>query len=283
MSDLGSPTTLVGDDDDARSVCSRSEFDCDFEDMSLDVHHETAEKDRTVKIVIRDRDDRRGVGMTFDVNYLASFKNAFHHFEAACCRTCKPASTLRFKKGAEVVLPTDTPKKLHLIHESITVFHVCSSMSAGLNCYWCKTRGYPESPHDIDGNITPPQQAPTTSEGDALTLVVEDQTGYKMSVKTMSTSVLEFVMNVYAAQALRDRHVLSFFFDGEKLYWGETGKQLGLIDNDIVTVFIQNIGGLNIWVSTTAQPGQDTWVCRHKPRRDRIGAREAGNGLDFKG
>ncbi|KAK3638869.1 Small ubiquitin-related modifier 1 [Elasticomyces elasticus] len=240
FSDCSSPTLV--DTSDEVSVISKRDSWSDFDSMHIDVHEATLKKNRYVNVVIRDHQDRTGPGMRFKVKYLDTFKNAFDHFQAASCKVCKPVSEMRFKRDGEVVLPTQTPKKLDLWHDSTTVIHVYYSVS-GLSCSSCKGKGYPKS----DGVIKPGTPAPVTlflpSKVDVVSLAVEDQTGFRMSIKVLSTGSMEALMAAYATKAMRERNVLRFFFDGERLSPKETPKQLGLIDNDLITVFIEQLGG----------------------------------------
>jgi hypothetical protein len=72
----------------------------------------TQEADRYVTIIIRDAHDDAGPGMQFRLKYLATFKEAFDTFKAACCKTCRATGEIRFKTSTDVVAETDTPKKV---------------------------------------------------------------------------------------------------------------------------------------------------------------------------
>ncbi|KAK5740388.1 Small ubiquitin-related modifier 1 [Elasticomyces elasticus] len=207
-------------------------------------HKAKAAADRRVTVVIRDNRDHNGAGMIFELKYLGMFENAFNHFRAACCKTCKPIDGMRFKMDNKVVLSTDTPKTLRLLHNSTTIIRVFSS-PPGLQCFSCKSRGYPQS----NGVIKPGTQIPAAllmpppPRVEVLTLVMEDQTGYAMSVRTVSTHGFDYVMEAYSKQAVREREALRFFYEGDKLTGEETPKQLGLVDNDKIEVYFEQLGG----------------------------------------
>lgn len=83
-------------------------FDFDHEEL----HYDTPEADRHVTLIIKDCSDAEGRGVRFQIRYLDSFKNAFDHFKAKCCATCKPKAGLRFKLGGQTLTDVDTPKKV---------------------------------------------------------------------------------------------------------------------------------------------------------------------------
>ncbi|KAK3110029.1 Small ubiquitin- modifier 2 [Teratosphaeriaceae sp. CCFEE 6253] len=215
-----------------------------FDDVNETEHSNTAEADRRIKIIIRDRRDHTGPGMTFIVKYLATFRIPFAHFKAACCPSCRPVGDIRFKTGYTKVEEADTPAELDLYHKSTTLIRAYSGI-LGLNCTACKAKGYPKS----DGIVKPgapiaaAASAPAIEKGVPITLGIEDQTGYKMTVKTMRSSTLDVVMDAYATQAMRDRAILRFLFEGERLLPDETPEQLDLMDNDIINVFMEQVGG----------------------------------------
>ncbi|KAK3645709.1 SUMO protein smt3 [Elasticomyces elasticus] len=215
-------------------------------DYSLElVHSRTLEAERQVTVIFKDSEDHDGLGMAFEVRYLGTLKEPFDHFKAVCCKTCKPTRDLRFKQDGITVLATETPRKLKLLHNSVTIIRVYSNVS-GLNCTSCKATGYPKSAGIIKPGTPVPSAALMQSLNkarDPITLVVEDQTGFRMSVKTYAASALSSVMDAYAAHVLRDRSVLRFFVDGEKLSSKDTAKQYSMANNDIIQVFIEQKGG----------------------------------------
>ncbi|KAK5696692.1 SUMO protein smt3 [Elasticomyces elasticus] len=222
-----------------------SSYDPERFDGSLEnTHRITPAKDRLVTVVIRDNRDHNGAGMIFEVKYFGTLENPFNHFKAACCKTCKPMDGMRFRMENKAVLSTDTPATLNLRHNTTTIIRVFFAVP-GLMCHACKSKGFPKS----NGVIKPgtPVLAPVLmsppSPFDAVTLVLEDQTGYAMNVKTVSTHGFEFVMQEYAQQAVRERELLRFIFDGEKLSPTDTPKEMGCIDNDRIEVFFEQLGG----------------------------------------
>ena len=63
-------------------------------------------------------------------------------------------------------------------------------------------------------------------KAETIVLLVKDQTGFEMSVKMLNTVSVNYLMDSYAARAMRDRDHLRFFYDGEKLVESETPKQV---------------------------------------------------------
>ncbi|KAK3110958.1 Small ubiquitin- modifier 2 [Teratosphaeriaceae sp. CCFEE 6253] len=185
-----------------------------FDDVNKTEHSNTAEADRRVKIIIRDRRDHTGPGMTFIVKYLATFRVPFAHFKAACCPSCRPDGDIRYKTGDTKVEETDTPAEP-------------------------KSDGVVKSGTPVVAAVS----GPATKKGVPITLGIEDQTGYKMTVKTMRSSTLDVVMDADATQAMRDRTVLRFLFERERMLPDETPEQLDLVDNDIINVFMEQVGG----------------------------------------
>ncbi|KAK4954405.1 Small ubiquitin-related modifier 2 [Elasticomyces elasticus] len=223
------------------------EYRGDFE-RSLELGHlDTPERARQVTVIIKDINDRDGPGMTFAVKYLSTFKNPFDHFKAACCRSCKPARDLRFKRDGTSVLQTDTPQKLGLLHNSNIIIRVYSTVP-GLNCASCQATGYPKSNDIIKSGAPPPAAStlmppPASRNRHPVSLVIQDQTGFKMSVKTYGNNMLSTVMDAYAAATVRPRHTLRFFFDNEKLMPNEMVKQYGLANDDLIEVFLDCLSG----------------------------------------
>lgn len=60
-------------------------------------HDVTTPANRRVKIVLKDASDGSGRGMTFEVKYLDTVKNAFDQFKAASCKKCRAIDEMRFK------------------------------------------------------------------------------------------------------------------------------------------------------------------------------------------
>ncbi|KAK5708649.1 SUMO protein smt3 [Elasticomyces elasticus] len=246
----------------ASSVASRYDTPSRYDRSHQTLHDATAERKRCLKITIKASHDYDGEGMVFEVKYLDTFRNPLEHFKSACCKRCVPTKDLRFKRDGVLVLPTHTPKKLGLIHNSNTLITAFSSVP-GLNCASCKAKGYPKTDKVI-GPRTPVRatgSVPPVDKPEPLTLVIEDQTSLRISVKTTNTGALSFVMDHYAEKALRDVAIVRFFFDGERLRPEETPKQVsseGYID---ISLQSADIGGS--WASSTATSSRRTsskWV-----------------------
>ncbi|KAK3696905.1 Small ubiquitin-related modifier 2 [Vermiconidia calcicola] len=220
------------------SVSDRDDYD-DF-DFPHGEHDRTAEADRTVHIVIKDASDTYGKGMAFEVRYLDSFKNAFDSFKQASCVNCRAVDKIRFKTNMTRIHEEDTPKELGLKHNTTTEIRAWSNV-AGLQCASCQIHGYPKA----DAMLTsiPRKLSKQTPAAQTVTVVIQDQTGFETNIKMLSTAPLEKLMEAYATRSLRDPLTLRFYFEGERLTKNETSKELGLVDHDIIEVYIEQFGG----------------------------------------
>ncbi|TKA74800.1 hypothetical protein B0A55_05827 [Friedmanniomyces simplex] len=237
-------------------------------DNSLErAHARTTARDRRLTLIIRDSHDAGEPGMTFEVRYTASFRNPLAHFKAACCTTCKPEESVGFKLGGKEVFESSKPSKLGRLHKSTALLRVSSTVS-GFKCAALRSLGFPSKATASSSPMLPSPShkqpssltttGPTPYKGEPVTLILEDRTHFRMFVKRMNVSSLDSVMDAYAAQALRERKTLRFFYEGEKVSRGETPKLvssssfllllllllgcLGLVDNDIIEEYIEQLG-----------------------------------------
>lgn len=69
-------------------------------------------------------------------------------------------------------------------------------------------------------------QMESVHKGETLNLRVQDQTGFELTFKMLDNSPVDIMMDAYAQRTIRERGVLRFFFDGEKLVDHETPKEV---------------------------------------------------------
>ena len=60
-------------------------------------------------------DEKGEAGMTFEIKYLDTFKNAFDTFKVACCKTCRIIDEIRFKTKDKPIQEAETPKKVNFM------------------------------------------------------------------------------------------------------------------------------------------------------------------------
>lgn len=80
-------------------------------------------------------------------------------------------------------------------------------------------------------------------EGKSLNLRVIDQRGSLTPFKIRATTPLNKLMNVYCERAGIDRSSVRFLYDGNHIRDGETASSLGMEDEDIIDVMLQQTGG----------------------------------------
>lgn len=82
-------------------------------------HNQTVPFLRRVKIIVKDGHDTAGPGMTFELRFSNTFKDAFDTFKVACCNTCRAPNEVRFKikETQDPVEQSDTPRKVSLPYD----------------------------------------------------------------------------------------------------------------------------------------------------------------------
>lgn len=121
--------------------------------------------------------------------------------------------------------------QLGLKHGTTTEIKVWSN-APGLQCDSCRKIGYPKTSAlniTLSHRRTPLKFRPANwTKPETIALHVRDQTGFETSVKMLNTVGLRYLMQQYAASALRDVRFCRFLFDGERLVESETPKKVGL-------------------------------------------------------
>lgn len=213
-------------------------------------HHVIPAYPYYVVIILKDAHDSTGPGMKLRVRCTNIFKNIFDHFKARSCSNCRAAGEMRFKTATSLVSERDTPDsvrnfshpcwsialanifiQLGLKQATTTEIKVWSNVP-GLQCEKCQSTGYPktEGPKYTYQLSTPSLRAASNKlKPETIALHVRDQTGFETSVKTLNTVGLRYLMEQYAASALRDVRFCRFLFDGERLVESETPKKVGLL------------------------------------------------------
>ena len=127
--------------------------------------------------------------------------------------------------------------QLKLLHNTTTEIKVWSNVP-GLQCKGCKRSGYPKT-FGVDKVLykTTPPVVEAGPKAESVVISVSDQTGFTMSVKMLNSVGFHFLMDAYATQAVRDRDICRFLFDGERLVEKETPKQVCLLNQTALQDF----------------------------------------------
>lgn len=104
------------------------------------------------------------------------------------------------------------------------------------------------------GSVTttlPAQTSPPSTTSDSkhviepqsLNLRVINQNGNETPFKIKTTTPLNKLMNVYCERAGVERNSVRFLYDGNHIREGDTASSLGMENEDIIDVMLQQTGG----------------------------------------
>ncbi|KAK4540176.1 hypothetical protein LTR36_009674 [Oleoguttula mirabilis] len=200
---------------------------------------------RKVTVLVRDAHDTDGEGMIFTLGHTSTFKHIFSAFKAASCKSCRAADIIRFKIDAQRLKDEDTPSsmplKLRIFHnETISVRGY--SNKPGLLCPACQKTGYRTTNGvKYDGNFPLPQIIQKTGK-QLVRLLFQDRDGKITGVPVPSSYKMKHAMRYHARRTGVELGTLRFFFDDERIADDDTPEEMGMQNNSLIDVHMEQIG-----------------------------------------
>ncbi|KAK5127875.1 hypothetical protein LTR85_004992 [Meristemomyces frigidus] len=198
---------------------------------------------RLITVNVRDAHDSTGEGMSFTLGRPSTFKNILDAFKAASCKSCRLADGIRFKIDAKRLKDEDTPLTLKLkIVYNDTVSVRGYSNKPGLLCSACQKTGYPTTNGTkYDGNFPFPHHIQKPRK-QLIRLLFQDRDGKITGVPVTPSYQMKHAMQNHARVAECDVRTLRFFFDGERIADDDTPEEMGMQNNSLVEVHVEQIG-----------------------------------------
>eukprot|EP00427_Karlodinium_veneficum_P060453 CAMPEP_0169379140 /NCGR_PEP_ID=MMETSP1017-20121227/40161_1 /TAXON_ID=342587 /ORGANISM="Karlodinium micrum, Strain CCMP2283" /LENGTH=186 /DNA_ID=CAMNT_0009478463 /DNA_START=64 /DNA_END=624 /DNA_ORIENTATION=- len=160
--------------------------------------------------------DQQGSEVQFKIKKSTPLRKLM---DAYCSRLGLQASQVRFMVDGERIAPDDTAEKLGLEDEDLIDVAM----------------------EQTGGSLT--RMAEGDAAGQHIQLKVKDQQGSEVQFKIKKSTPLRKLMDAYCSRLGLQASQVRFMVDGERIAPDDTAEKLGLEDEDLIDVAMEQTGG----------------------------------------